>query len=89
MKEKGWSRTPRIYRMSHFNFHTRISRNHGGFGENLLNKSGMVLRGPWCHRFYLEKSFEGHVKVTSNFLNGTLYTFGYFCSLPRELSKTL
>jgi len=27
----------------------------------------------WCHWFYLEKSFEGHVKVTTNFLNGTPY----------------
>jgi len=35
-----------LYRVSHFNCHTRISRNHGGFGENVLNKSCMVLRGP-------------------------------------------
>jgi len=46
----------------------------------------------WCHWFYLEKSFEGRVKVTSNFLNGTPYILLHILiacpeSFPKHYNK--
>jgi len=41
--------------------------------ECFKQKYGFKRAIRWCHWFYLEKSFEGHVNVTSNFLNGTPY----------------
>jgi len=43
----------------------------------------------WYHWFDLEESFEGHVKVTSIFLNGTPYIFlhilvAYLESFPKH-----
>jgi len=42
------------------------------FGQKLCGFEGAIR---WYHWFDLEESFEGHVKVTSIFLNGTPYIF--------------
>jgi len=42
------------------------------FRQKLYGFEGAIR---WYHWFDIEESFEGHVKVTSIFLNGTPYIF--------------
>jgi len=56
--------TPFLSKIKHF----REKR----FRQKLYGFEGAIR---WYHWFDLEVSFEGHVKVTSIFLNGTPYIF--------------
>jgi len=56
------------------------------FRQKLYGFEGAIR---WYHWFDLEESFEGHVKVTSIFLNGTPYIFlhilvAYLDSFPKD-----
>jgi len=56
------------------------------FRQKLFGFEGAIR---WYHWFDLEESFEGHVKVTSIFLNGTPYIFlqilvAYLDSFPKH-----
>jgi len=56
------------------------------FRQKLFGFEGAIR---WYHWFDLEESFEGHVKVTSIFLNGTPYIFlhtfvAYLESFPKH-----
>jgi len=56
--------TPFLSKTKHFR-EKRFRQKFYGFEGNIR----------WFHWFDLEESFEGHVKVTSIFLNGTHYIF--------------
>jgi len=56
------------------------------FGQKLYGFEGAIR---WYHWFDLEQSFEGHIKVTLNFLNGTYYLslhilVAYLQSFPKH-----
>jgi len=79
-----------VYRVADLSEDIEISQKQPSkqkcFRQKLYGFKGDIR---WYHWFDLEELFEGHMKVTFNFLNGTYYLSLHSCSLSRELSKTL
>jgi len=87
-----------LYRVCHFKWCSWISRYSPWrfrwkcFKQKLVLWYGFKGAIKWCHWFYLEKSFEDHVKVTFNFLNRTpnfllLILVAYLERFPEHYNK--